>query len=116
MKRLPFDTYTFKSIIENNCEYVDKTDIVYKLTHEVKIAFLSRPRRFGKSMLCTTLKEYFLGNKELFKGLKIEQLEKDWVKYPVFHFDMSALKDVDIKNMEYKIFLQPYHNEKRKFD
>ncbi len=106
MKRLPFDTYTFKSIIENNCEYVDKTDIVYKLTHEVKIAFLSRPRRFGKSMLCTTLKEYFLGNKDLFKGLMIEQLEKDWVKYPVFSFTMSSLKDVDFELMESKLSLQ----------
>lgn len=106
MKRLPFDTYTFQKIIETDCLYVDKTDLIYKLTHEVNIAFLSRPRRFGKSMLCTTLKEYFLGNKDLFKGLMIEQLEKDWVKYPVFHFDMSALKDGDIKNMEYKIFLQ----------
>ncbi|MCQ2976376.1 MAG: AAA family ATPase, partial [Bacteroidales bacterium] len=64
LKKLPIDTYTFKSMMEEGYMYVDKTEIVYKLTHESKIAFLSRPRRFGKSMLCHTLKEYFSGNKE----------------------------------------------------
>lgn len=106
MKRLPFDTYTFKAIIEDGCEYVDKTDLVYKLAHDIKIAFLSRPRRFGKSMLCTTLKEYFLGNKELFKGLKIEQLETEWVKHPVFSFSMSSLKDVPLDKMADKLWVQ----------
>ena len=112
MNRLPFDTYTFRKIIETKCVYVDKTDLVYKLANEVSIAFLSRPRRFGKSMLCTTLKEYFLGSKELFANLKIEKLEQNWTKYPVFSFTMSSLKDVDFELMESKLLNQIEKYEK----
>ncbi|MCQ2975173.1 MAG: ATP-binding protein [Bacteroidales bacterium] len=105
LKKLPIDTYTFKSMMEEGYMYVDKTEIVYKLTHESKITFLSRPRRFGKSMLCHTLKEYFSGNKELFQGLKIYDLEKDWVKHPVFFFSMSSLKDCSVSEMKDKLML-----------
>ena len=70
--------------------YIDKTDLVYRLATEGKIYFLSRPRRFGKSLLVSTLKNYFLGRKELFKGLKIDALEKDWKVYPVFHIDFNG--------------------------
>ncbi|MBM6866924.1 AAA family ATPase, partial [Bacteroides caecigallinarum] len=67
-----------------------KTDMIYNLTHEGSIYFLSRPRRFGKSLLVSTLKNYFLGRKELFKGLKIDAMEKDWKVYPVFHIDFNS--------------------------
>ena len=64
--------------------------MVYSLANEGKIYFLSRPRRFGKSLLVSTLKNYFLGRKELFRGLKIDSLEKDWKVYPVFHMDFNS--------------------------
>ncbi|MCQ2976047.1 MAG: AAA family ATPase, partial [Bacteroidales bacterium] len=105
LKKLPINTYTFSKIREGNYEYVDKTEYVYKMAQEMDIAFLSRPRRFGKSMLCHTLKEYFSGNKDLFKGLKIYELEKDWVKHPVFFFSMSTLKDCTISEMKDKLML-----------
>ena len=98
-RRYPVDTQTFSTIIENKCVYVDKTDLVYKLTNEYRYVFLSRPRRFGKSLLCSTLKEYFDGNKDLFKGLKIDALEKEWVKYPVIHLDFSNDKSNDINSI-----------------
>ena len=95
---LPMRLYTagiadFESIRQDGRIYVDKTDLIYKLTHESKFVFLSRPRRFGKSLLCSTLKYYFEGRKDLFEGLAIAELEKDWKKHPVLHFDMSACKN-----------------------
>ena len=81
---------SFDQIIEDGYVYIDKTDMVYSLAHEGKIYFLSRPRRFGKSLLLSTLKNYFLGRKELFKGLKIDSLEKKWKVYPVFHLDFNG--------------------------
>ena len=96
-RRYPIDTQTFSKIIEGNYVYVDKTDLVYKMTHDYNYVFLSRPRRFGKSLLCSTLKEYFLGSKDLFKGLKIDALEKEWVKYPMVHLDFSDCKTTDLK-------------------
>ena len=70
----------------------EKTDLVWNLTKEAKFIFLSRPRRFGKSLLTTTLVSYFKGQKELFEGLKIMELEKEWERHPVIHLDMSAAK------------------------
>lgn len=96
-RKYPVDKQLFGDIINRNYVYVDKTNLVYKMTHEYQYVFLSRPRRFGKSMLCSTLKEYFNGNKDLFRGLKIDSLEKDWVKYPVLHLDFSDCKTTDIK-------------------
>lgn len=88
--KYPIGIQSFDQIIEDGYVYIDKTDLVYQLTHEGKIYFLSRPRRFGKSLLVSTLEHYFLGHKELFKGLKIDQLEKDWHVYPVFHVDFNG--------------------------
>ena len=88
--KYPIGLQSFDQLIEDGYVYVDKTDMVYSLATEGKIYFLSRPRRFGKSLLVSTLKNYFLGRKELFKGLKIESLEKDWKVYPVFHLDFNG--------------------------
>ena len=88
--KYPIGIQSFDRIIEDGYVYVDKTDMVYSLAQEGSIYFLSRPRRFGKSLLVSTLKNYFLGRKELFKGLKIDSLEKDWKVYPVFHLDFNG--------------------------
>ena len=88
--KYPIGIQSFDQLIEDGYVYVDKTDMVYSLATEGKIYFLIRQRRFGKSLLVSTLKNYFLGRKELFKGLKIEALEKDWKVYPVFHMDFNG--------------------------
>lgn len=88
--KYPIGIQSFDRIIEDGFVYVDKTDMLYSLVKEGSIYFLSRPRRFGKSLLLSTLKNYFLGRKELFKGLKMEALEKDWKVYPVFHIDFNG--------------------------
>ena len=88
--KYPIGIQSFDRLIEDGYVYVDKTDMVYSLAKEGAIYFLSRPRRFGKSLLVSTLKNYFLGRKELFKGLKIEALEKEWKVYPVFHMDFNG--------------------------
>ena len=89
MKKYPIGVQSFETIIEDGFQYIDKTDLVFDLA-QMHICFLSRPRRFGKSLLISTLEAYFLGRKELFKGLKIEQSEKDWIKHPVFKVDFVA--------------------------
>ena len=91
-RRYPVDTQTFSNIVEGNYIYVDKTALVYRMAKDYRYVFLSRPRRFGKSLLCSTLKEYFEGNKEMFAGLQMAELEKDWVKYPVIHFRLQLPK------------------------
>ena len=88
--KYPIGIQSFDQIINGGYVYVDKTDLVYSLVTEGKIYFLGRPRRFGKSLLVSTLEHYFLGHKELFKGLKIDSLEKDWLEYPVFHIDFNS--------------------------
>lgn len=88
--KYPIGIQSFDRIIEDGYVYIDKTDMVYSLVHEGSIYFMSRPRRFGKSLLVSTLKNYFLGRKELFKGLKIDSLEKEWKVYPVFHVDFNG--------------------------
>ena len=87
-RRLPVGIQSFERIRMDNYLYVDKTDIVWYLANK-KYNFLSRPRRFGKSVHVDTLQCYFDGRKELFEGLKIMELEKDWVKRPVIRLDMS---------------------------
>ena len=90
-----------------NFLYVDKTEYVYRMTHsDAKFIFLSRPRRFGKSLLVSTLKYYFQGRRELFQGLVIDNLEKEWVKYPVLHFDMSMAKHMETEQLESMLNLQ----------
>ena len=88
--KYPIGIQDFAQIIEDGYVYVDKTDLVYKLVNEGHIYFLSRPRRFGKSLLVSTLENYFLGKKELFKGLAIDSLETEWKEYPVFHLDFNG--------------------------
>ena len=88
--KYPIGIQSFEQIIENGYAYLDKTALVYDLVTNGKIYFLSRPRRFGKSLLVSTLKCYFEGKKELFKGLAIDKLEKEWKQYPVFHLDFNG--------------------------
>ena len=105
--KYPIGIQSFEQIIKDGYVYVDKTDLVYQLTRG-KIYFLSRPRRFGKSLLVS----YYLGKKELFKGLKIDALEKDWKTYPVFHLDFNGQdfndKDALMKTLEN--FIASYEN------
>lgn len=89
--KYPIGMQTFSEIIDRGFVYVDKTDMVYSLATEGKIYFLSRPRRFGKSLLLSTLRAYFEGRKELFKGLKLDALEYDWHVHRVFHFDFNGV-------------------------
>ena len=84
--------------------YIDKTDMIYSLTHGGSIYFLSRPRRFGKSLLVSTLKNYYLGHKELFKGLKIDSLEKDWNVHPVFHVDFNGSNFLEEGVLEKRLY------------
>ena len=88
--KYPIGIQSFEQIRTDGYVYIDKTDLIYSLVSEGKIYFLSRPRRFGKSLLISTLENYFLGKKELFKGLAIDNLEKDWKTYPVFHIDFNG--------------------------
>ena len=88
--KYPIGIQSFDQIIEDGYVYVDKTALIYRLVTEGKIYFLSRPRRFGKSLLVSTLKCYFQGRKELFKGLAIDKLETEWAEYPVFHIDFNG--------------------------
>ena len=86
--RYPISIQTFATIRNGNYVYVDKTDLVYRLAQE-HVCFLSRPRRFGKSLLISTLDAYFSGRSELFRGLKMEVLEDKWDVYPVFRIDFA---------------------------
>ncbi len=106
IRRLPIGVQSFEDLRVKNFIYVDKTEYVSKLAAENKVFFLSRPRRFGKSLFLSTLKAYFLGKKELFKGLYIEDAEQKqaelesreaWVKYPVLYLDFTAKNYADTK-------------------
>ena len=88
--KYPIGVQDFEGLIKDGYVYVDKTDLVYRLVNDGKIYFLSRPRRFGKSLLVSTLKHYFLGHRELFKGLAIDGLETEWNEYPVFHLSFGG--------------------------
>lgn len=92
MTKYPIGIQSFQKLREDGYAYVDKTALVYQLATTGSYYFLSRPRRFGKSLLISTLEAYFQGKKELFKGLAMEQLEKDWKVYPVLHLDLNAAK------------------------
>ena len=91
-KTYPIGIQNFESLRNDNYFYVDKTKLIYQLARSGRYYFLSRPRRFGKSLLISTLEAYFEGKKELFKGLAIENLEKDWIKYPILHLDLNIEK------------------------
>ena len=88
--KYPIGIQDFEDLQRNGYAYVDKTNFVYKLADEGKYYFLSRPRRFGKSLFLSTLEAYFQGKKELFEGLAIYDLETDWKKYPIFHIDLNT--------------------------
>ena len=88
--KYPLGVQSFESIRHDGYLYIDKTALVYQIANGGKYYFLSRPRRFGKSLLISTLEAYFLGKKELFKGLKMEQLEQEWKVFPVLHLDLNA--------------------------
>ena len=90
--KYPIGIQDFESLRNNGYEYVDKTELIYKLVQEGTYYFLSRPRRFGKSLLMSTLAAYFSGKRELFHGLAIDKLEKDWTVYPVLHLDLNTDK------------------------
>lgn len=91
----PIGIQDFKSIIQDGFVYVDKTDLVYQLVKTKGVYFISRPRRFGKSLLVSTIKYYFEGRRDLFRGLRMEQLEEEWQEYPVFEIDFNGAKFVD---------------------
>lgn len=95
MKELPIGVQTFDKIIAGGYMYVDKTGYVYEIANKFEYVFLSRPRRFGKSLLSSTFHSYFAGERELFDGLEAGKLETEWVKHPVFHFDMSTAKHMN---------------------
>ena len=100
MVNYPIGIQTFDKIREGGYLYVDKTKYIYEVTHPGQYVFLSRPRRFGKSLLTSTFDAYFSGRKDLFKGLAIEKLEKEWKQYPVLHFDLSDIKKGTVEDFE----------------
>ncbi len=106
-KLYPIGIQTFSNIREGDYLYIDKTEYVYRMaSSDAKYVFLNRPRRFGKSLLTSTLECYFSGRKDLFKGLAIEKLEKEWTKYPVLHFDMSTAKYAEKADLESELNLK----------
>ena len=114
LKLYPVGIQTFSELRNSGYLYIDKTEQVYLMTHSAsKYMFLSRPRRFGKSLLVSTLHSYFEGRKELFQGLAIERMETEWKKYPVLHFDMSLGKHMDEDTLNRYLHNQLQNNEIR---
>ena len=113
LKRLPVGIQTFSDIIQDGMFYVDKTSYIWNMIHLSKYIFLSRPRRFGKSLLVSTLQSYFEGRRELFKGLAIEQLEQDWTAYPVLRFSMASGKHLEKDQLERYLLYALAENERR---
>lgn len=104
-KLFPIGVQTFDDIVSRDYLYVDKTGYVHDIATNYKYVFLSRPRRFGKSLLSSTFHCYFEGKKELFEGLKAGEMKKEWVKHPVFHFDFSMSKNKSEKHYQTIIYL-----------
>ena len=100
LKRLPVGIQTFSEVIDLDCLYIDKTEYIWNMIHLSKYIFLSRPRRFGKSLLVSTLQAYYEGRKDLFKGLFIETVEKDWTEHPVLRFSMASGKHMEKEQLE----------------
>ena len=101
LRQYPIGIQTFEEIKKSGYLYIDKTEYIYRMTHtNGKHYFLGRPRRFGKSLLVSTMQSYFEGKKELFEGLAMQQLEKEWTEYPVLHFDMSGGKHMEKEQLE----------------
>ncbi|MDY4942745.1 MAG: AAA family ATPase, partial [Candidatus Limisoma sp.] len=114
LKRLPVGIQTYEKLVDNNCLYVDKTQYIYKMIKLGNYIFLSRPRRFGKSLLVSTLAAYFEGKKHLFKGTFIDGVEKDWTEYPVLRFDMSLAKHQSKEDLP-RYLLYIIESNERKF-
>ena len=113
-KLYPLGIQTFSRIRMEDNLYVDKTEYVYRMTHTSgKYFFLSRPRRFGKSLLVSTLRSYFEGKKELFEGLAISKMEKEWKEYPVLHFSMAGGKHMEKEQLERYLLYILQDNEER---
>ena len=98
--KYPIGIQNFEELIQTGCVYIDKTGLIYKLIDEGKYYFLSRPRRFGKSLLISTLEAYFSGRKELFEGLAISKLEENWTTYPILHLDLNSREYKDASSLE----------------
>ena len=113
LKRLPVGIQTFSNIIEDDMLYIDKTEYIWNMIHLSKYIFLSRPRRFGKSLLVSTLQAYFEGRKDLFKGLFIETVEEEWTEYPVLRFSMASGKHMEKDQLERYILYILEENERR---
>ena len=102
-KIYPIGIQNFESLRLDGYFYIDKTALIYQLVKSGRYYFLSRPRRFGKSLLISTLEAYFQGKKELFQGLAMEKLEKDWTKYPILHIDLNTQKYDSPQSLESKM-------------
>lgn len=100
IRKYPIGIQSFEDLRREGYLYVDKTALIYRLVTTGKPYFLSRPRRFGKSLLLSTLKAYFEGKKELFEGLAIEKLETKWTVHPVLHLDLNAEKYDSVERLE----------------
>ena len=103
LKRLPVGIQTYSEVRDLDCLYIDKTEYIWNMIHLGKYIFLSRPRRFGKSLLVSTLQAYFEGRKELFKDTFIYKVEKEWEKYPVLRFGMSTAKHCNKEELELEL-------------
>ena len=115
-KLYPIGIQTFEEIRKLDNLYIDKTEYIYRMTHtDGKYFFLSRPRRFGKSLLVSTFLSYFEGKKELFEGLAIEKLEKEWNTYPVLHFDLSKGKHMEKEQLN-RYLLDIIEKQEARFD
>ena len=113
-KLYPIGIQTFEEIRRNDNLYIDKTEYVYRITHtDGKYFFLCRPRRFGKSLLVSTIKSYFEGKRELFEGLAIEKLEKEWKEYPVLLFSFAGGKHMEKEQLQRYLLYILKKNEER---
>lgn len=119
VRKLPIGIQSFEKLVKGNYLYVDKTEYIWKLVNEGTTYFLSRPRRFGKSLLLSTMKAYFEGKKELFAGLRLAELEKEWTSYPILYFDFNGAnyKDSsslpDVINQHLEKWEELYGDEKK---
>lgn len=113
IRQYPLGIQTFSEIINKNMLYIDKTAYIYNIAASGKYFFLGRPRRFGKSLLVSTMQSYFEGKKDLFNGLAIEKMEKAWTEYPVLHFDMSGGKHMTAEQLDQYLGYRLEEEEKK---
>ncbi len=113
IKRLPVGIQSFEKLREQDCLYIDKTAYIHEMIHLSNYIFLSRPRRFGKSLLVSTIQSYFEGKKDLFKGLYIDRVEKEWTEYPVLRFSLASAKHMGKEQLEDYLLYILAENEQR---